>query len=364
MVYSVMIKSESDLQDCFRSTSVLEDSINCLLNQDSYYIVTKPGDTLFGLFGLNWQKVYRDQCNEGLREACPDVNTLVVGVKIFASIESVDPVHTSRLVKVNVLNTLRYPVIFRSLDQYTGDPARIISFKSELKCRRHQFVHLFKGSLFSAHDIIAEKLKEAEWSNDFVFFTETELQNPQFARSFESLFHAVNKGQGCYWIAVEPFNFFMDIDFYDAPYSKWNNMTLRQIADIVSKQCKHWLITETSLGNGMPSFYSYDDRLKFRGASYNVFTDRLVTTPESVKLEQQMKHDFAECMDEHETTPIGSICGYFQPFIYRRAPYSLQKWWRHEDNPLQKKSVPKLEYSNLPSTDPLEIFRFSYPLPE
>lgn len=185
----------------------------------------------------------------------------------------------------------------------------------------------------------------------------------------------------CYWIVIEPFRFFLDIDCENF------NVTINDIVLKVKTFVDHFLICEHEpwvrcLKNKMqrkkervsPSV-KYD---QYDRKSYTIFTDRMVTYQEAEEIEYSLSCEFGKGFQKYinffngktfsfPKSPIDCVFSRSSPFSYRRAPYSLSYLWHSKLRPFggfrARKSIPKLELSNLPLNvkSPIDYFKFSYP---
>lgn len=258
----------------------------------------------------------------------------------------------------------------------TDSKNSVLSFKSLLKAKRYQALKCIPYIYHGLPGYTMKVLNEIDWSSDFTYHTRSEIDDPEVCSSIETLFEEVMNGKGCYWIGLEPFKFWVDVDFYSCE----NHKTIEEIVEVVSKYCKYWLVTKTLLADGSPVGSHHDWRLKNRAESYNIFTDRLVGHTEARRLEIEIAKKievdsrlgsfpvgsvFGDTFFFPSRSVIGPICNYMCPISYRRSPLSRQKWWPKENNPLEKKSFPWLQLSNLPhKMSDFDLFKFSYPNPE
>ena len=185
----------------------------------------------------------------------------------------------------------------------------------------------------------------------------------------------------CYWLAIEPFRFFMDLDF--SPNSKTN---IDEMIPLFKDKfdfflvCKHqpWSMSEENekqrQNERISESVEYDPDKR---ESYTIFTDRLVYYEEAKKIEYELamsssygwtlyKNFFTGKPAVFPKSPVDCVFFRSAPFSYRRSPYSFSYLWHSSMRPYggfrNRQSIPDVELSHLPNNinGPLEYFKFSY----
>jgi hypothetical protein len=144
--------------------------------------------------------------------------------------------------------------------------------------------------------------------------------------TLNDLFYKVRYGhkQSCYWIAIEPFRFFMDID------------------SITREQMK---IYTNELKNRFDNFLVCKSSSTVAEKSYSVFTDKIVTYKDAIRIESELVQSGMK-LDKIIFGSSGKA--------YRRSPYSLHGISRN------RILLPDLSMSKINLTEELDLFRFSY----
>lgn len=179
---------------------------------------------------------------------------------------------------------------------------------------------------------------------------------PQIWNNLRDLFLSVLRDQTtCYWIAIEPFKFFMDLDFYRHPYCA---VSIDSVLKIVSSQFNQFLVCQSPDKN--------------KKSSFSIFTDKICTYKEAEDLEMRLideissLHDDFGCFDCISTfskekfkvkrTVLDCMYKSTAPYTYRRAPYSLHGYC------FDRRSIPRKDLSRINGLESdFQMFEFSYP---
>lgn len=224
---------------------------------------------------------------------------------------------------------------------------------------------------------IYQKLKADE---DFIIFNSWDTMYPHLEYDIHALFKRVTNPvdeivdgkytrETCYWIAVEPFKFFLDIDSYHEP-----TIPIEKVLEVVGQYCTYFLTCQALPANitGIPLKEKPDRE------SFIIYTDTVLTYVQAKALEfiiatqisknetVQRTNYWANNIYHFPEGIIGSIYHYYAPLTTRRAPFSLQYLWNDPTNikigVRARPQMPRLDLSRLPKqmTD-FECFEFSYP---
>lgn len=296
---------------------------------------TKDGDSLYSLFGYDWQWVYNLPENSLLRQNCPDPNLIKKDIDIYVpdSIATRSPV-------INDLPHVDYSAI-RSMSEQNYRNKRII--------RRAFLANIVKTTAEAELRYCYCKLLH---DLDAVFAARLDFMYINFYASTAQVMEETKRGKPCYWIAVEPFRMFFDIDLYEAP-----DYSIREVIDKISPMCQHWLVCSQG------KRYSHNEDRK----SFSLYTDAYMTYASAKQIEAKLSAMFPtehtkkfvanftkEPYDAYVNC-LGSIYRFWEPFTYRRSPWSFHGKY------LEGRTIPDLDLSNLQKTDDLSVMEFSYP---
>ena len=181
-----------------------------------------------------------------------------------------------------------------------------------------------------------EVYRAIDRSKRFIFYSPFQFKFPRIEYDFEDLFKRIRHGhkESCYWIAVEPFKFFMDLDIHKCSFE------LKSFLPILDQYFNQYLVSESIVNNDGHS-------------SFSVFTDFVVTYEKAIQLQSDIQQKTVDAFGIN--IGIDNTFSSLLPFSYRRSPFSFTGGTR------SRISLPRKELSRVACNKEIDMFMFSYP---
>ena len=317
--------------------------------QTYYEVVVQPGDSLASLFGDQWTHIYQDAKNSLLRSISPNPDEVWAGQIIYVRKELSE--HPK--VKIAIEKTKKIKRNWKEMDW-------LEKFRNSVEILNLGF-HDY-GKLSDAINSKQEYFLYSTHSKDGVR-SKQQLDGLTLSFDAEELLQQVQNGMSCYWVAIEPFRFFLDIDHIE-------RYDIQKILSVMEEYFEYYLVCQTE-----PITESHYKKMRESFSNYprhrtccSVFTNKRVSYDEARNLEYELSKKLGDGRKTHTVNrfdsishevrigPIDPLFSVMSPLVYRRSPFSVHGWFK------DRRSLPNLKLSKLPNgMSDLEILRFSNP---
>ena len=314
-------------------------------------IIVQPGDSLSNLFKEHWNDIYYDDKNELLRKTSPNPNMIQPGQIIYVKNKYIEE-------NYHLQSVLENP--YRQVQKW-NNLSGIEKFKKAIKQLKLKVSSCLENELENS---INQNKKYYLYSTHSTNGIKSDNQLDGLTIEFnpENLLKKIQTTElSCYWVAIEPFNFFLDID------DTKENLSLDRVSNIISKYFNEYLVCSTDPitekhFKKMRSIPEYWDYPRHR-VGYSIFTKQKVTYDEAIEMEKEIASQFSKSI----VNRFDSNCYYFpseivdpmfatmSPLVFKRTPFSTHGWYK------DRISYPRINVSKIPNMSDLDLFLYSNP---